>query len=308
MPKWMPGYYQIMDYAKAVQSISSKNSEGKKLTVTLVNENRWQVVVTKNKPFRLNYDVKTEKQFVANNYVDGNHGYIAPCGAFLYINGYIHSPVSINVELINPWSKIATGLDQVNGKPNEFTAPDFDMLYDCPILAGNLPELPSFKVNGTEHRFIAYHPNDFDKLQLMANLKKIVEAAVAIMGDIPYRKYTFIGIGPGRGGIEHLNNTTVGFDGKGLNTAEGLNRTMTCLAHEYFHHYNVKSIRPLELGPFDYDNSTRTNLRWVSEALSVYYEYLLVKRAGLINEQKLLGNFVKNINGFESSRAGFINH
>lgn len=303
MPKWMPGYYQIMDYAKAVENVSAKNREGKNLPLKNINENTWQIVLTKNKTFILNYDVKADRQFVANSYVDGDHGYIAPCGAFLYINGYLHTPVSINVKVVNPWSKIATGLDPVNGKSNEFTATDFDLLYDCPILAGNLQELPSFKVNGIEHRFITYRPDDFDKVEFMASLKKVVEAAVAVIGDIPYRQYTFIGIGPGRGGIEHLNNTTVGFDGKGLNTTEGLNRTMNFLAHEYFHHYNVKRIRPMELGPFDYDNPTRTNLLWVSEGLSVYYEYMIVKRAGLISEQTLFANFEKSINGFEGSHG-----
>ena len=135
----------------------------------------------------------------------------------------------------------------------------------------------------------------------MNNLKKVVEAAVAIIGDIPYREYTFIGIGPGRGGIEHLNNTTVSFDGRGLDTDEGLNRTLVFLAHEFFHNYNVKRIRPLELGPFDYDKPNRTNLLWVSEGLSVYYEYLVVKRAGLISEETLFKNFESNLNATENN-------
>ncbi len=301
MPKWMPGYYQIMDYAKAAEHVSAKNSEGKILPVKNINENSWQIVAAKNKPFVLNYDVKADRQFVANSYVDSAHGYIVPCGAFLYINGYVQTPVSIKVRVINPWAKVATGLDPVTGKKNEFSATGFDILYDCPILAGNLQELPSFNINGKAHRFIGYRLEDFDQAQFMANLKKVVEAAAAIIGDIPYNQYTFIGIGPGRGGIEHLNNTTVSFDGKGLNTSEGLKRIMNFLAHEYFHHYNVKRIRPIELGPFDYDNPTRTNLLWVSEGLSVYYEYMIVKRAGLISEQTLFANFENSINNFESS-------
>jgi predicted metalloprotease with PDZ domain len=135
----------------------------------------------------------------------------------------------------------------------------------------------------------------------MNTLKKVVQAGIEIIGDIPYKQYTFIGIGPGYGGIEHLNNATVSFDGNGLNKKESVNRMMNFLAHEYFHHYNVKRIRPYELGPFDYDKENRTNLLWVSEGLTVYYEYLMVKRAGLISEQNLFSNFESSINAIENN-------
>ena len=300
MPKWMPGYYQIMNYAKAVEHFSAKDNNNN-VPVKNINDNTWQIAVTKNKPFNISYDVKADRQFVANSYLDSTRGYIIPNGLFVYIDGHLNTPVSVKILTNKNWSKIATGLEPVAGKLNEFTAPGFDILYDCPILMGNLEELPSFKVNGIEHRFIGYKLGDFDRIQFMANLKKVIEAAVAVIGDIPYKQYTFIGIGPGQGGIEHLNNTTVSFNGKGLNTADGMNRTMNFLAHEYFHHYNVKRIRPFELGPFNYDKENKTNLLWVSEGLSVYYEYLIVKRAGLISEQSLFNNFESSINAFENN-------
>jgi predicted metalloprotease with PDZ domain len=301
MPQWMPGYYQIMNYADAVENFSVQNAAGEKIDVNKIDNHTRQIVFNKRAQLVISYDVKTDKQFVANSFVDSSHGYIIPAGVFFYIEGHLDIPVTIHVLMPESWNKMATGLKPVAGKANEFVAPDFDILYDCPILMGNLEELPSFKVNGIEHRFIGYRLGDFDRLLFMSNLKKMVEAAVAIIGDIPYKQYTFIGIGPGRGGIEHLNNTTVGFDGKDLNTAGGFNRMMSFLAHEYFHNYNVKRIRPVELGPFDYEKENRTNLLWVSEGLSVYYEYMIIKRAGLINEQMLLSDFEKSINAFENN-------
>ena len=151
-----------------------------------------------------------------------------------------------------------------------------------------------------EHRFIGYEMGEFDRVACMQNLKKVVESSVEIMRDIPFEEYTFIAIGPGRGGIEHLNNTTVSFDGKQMEDKEGVLRMMNFLAHEYFHHYNVKRIRPFELGPFDYDKGTKTNLLWVSEGLSVYYEYLVTLRGGLMSEKELFENLESNINEFEN--------
>lgn len=150
------------------------------------------------------------------------------------------------------------------------------------------------------HRFIGFEIGDFDKALFAENLRKIVKAASDIIGDIPYDEYTFIPIGPGPGGIEHLNSTTIGFDGASLKTAEGSRRMFSFIAHEYFHHYNVKRIRPYELGPFDYENGNRTTQLWISEGLTVYYEYLIVKRAGLVNEKELLNYFEGNLNAFEN--------
>lgn len=296
MPQWMPGYYQIMHYSKAVENFSSgKNSQYRQ-----PNNYTWLVKNTQNKSLHISYDVKADKNFVANSYADSTHAYLVPAAVFLYINDQLHTPVVVSVKMNRGWDKIATGLETVAGKTTEFSAANFDILYDCPLLMGKLEALPSFTIKGIEHRFIGYQLGDFDKALFMRQLKKIVEASIAVIGDIPYKQYTFIGIGPGQGGIEHLNNTTVSFDGKGLNTPDGMNRTMNFLAHEYFHHYNVKRIRPLELGPFNYEKENRTNLLWVSEGLTVYYEYLAVKRAGLVGTETLLADFENSIHAYEN--------
>ena len=296
MPQWMPGYYQILNYGQAVENFSA----GENGSYRQSNKHTWLIPNSKNKILHISYDVKADRNFVAHSFLDSTHGYIVPTGMFLYIDRKINTPVSVKINLNKQWNNIATGLEPVAGKTNEFSAPDFDILYDCPILMGNLEELPSFNVNGIKHRFIGYKLGDFDKQLFMNNLKKVVEASISIIGDIPYRQYTFIGIGPGQGGIEHLNNTTVSFDGKGLNTPDGMNRTMNFLAHEFLHLYNVKRIRPLELGPFNYEKENRTNLLWISEGFTVYYEYLSVRKAGLINIESLLADFENNFNAFEN--------
>jgi predicted metalloprotease with PDZ domain len=304
MPNWMPGYYQIMDYGKAVRNITVTDEKGKGLPFQRINDYTVLITQARNKSLVMHYDVMTTRKFVATSYVDSEHAYLAPTATFFYIDGFLHLPV--RVEIVNqPWSKIATGLETISGKPNQFTAPDFDILYDCPILIGELEELPSFTVNGIAHRFIGFKIGTFDKVDFMSRLKKITEAASAIIGDIPFNLYTFIAIGPGRGGIEHLNNTTVSFDGNTLNTEVSVNRMMNFLAHEYFHHYNVKRIRPFELGPFDYEKGSKTNMLWLSEGLTVYYEYLIVKRAGLADERTLLANLEGNINAHENNPGRF---
>lgn len=301
MPQWMPGYYQIMDYSKTVENLTVKDAKGNNISSKSINDYTWLIGGIKSKSFAVSYTIHTTKQFVANSYVDSAHAYIIPANTFLYADGFINMPVSVSLSFDKTWTKVATGLDVVAGKTNEFTAPDFDILFDCPILIGNLEELPSFKVQGVEHRFIGYNMGSFDRVLFMSNLQKTISAACNIIGDIPFKQYTFIAIGPGGGGIEHLNNTTVSFSGNNLNRPGGMNRVMNFLAHEYFHHYNVKRIRPFELGPFDYDKGSRTNLLWISEGISVYYEYLAVKRSGIVADTILFANFNNNINNVENN-------
>jgi predicted metalloprotease with PDZ domain len=196
---------------------------------------------------------------------------------------------------------VATGLDSIPGKQHTFYAANFDVLYDSPLLMGELEELPVFFVKGKPHYFIGYKLGEFDRKQFVADLKKIVESSAAIIGDIPYSHYTFLAIGPGRGGIEHLNSTSLSFsNGEGFDSPEARKRLYSFIAHEYFHHYNVKRIRPIELGPFDYAKENKTNMLWVSEGFTVYYEYLVLKRAGLMNDDDVLKALQSNIAAYEN--------
>jgi predicted metalloprotease with PDZ domain len=299
LPVWTPGYYQRLDFSNNVENLKVADASGKTVNWEKISGNTWRVN-NKSKSIILNYDVKTSRPFVATPYLDAERGYIVPAGVFLFPAGKIQQPVTVVVKPYDGWKNVATGLDTVKGTQYTYVAPDYDILYDNPLLVGNLEELPSFTVKGIPHRFIAYKPGEFDKVQFMNDLKKIVEVATSLIGDIPYKHYTFIGIGPGAGGIEHLNSTTVSFSGSSQNSPQGRLRTYFFLAHEYFHNYNVKRIRPIELGPFDYDNGSRTKMLWVSEGLSVYYEYLIVKRAGLCSEEDLLNAFRNNILAYEN--------
>lgn len=303
MPKWMPGYYQIMNYSAQLKNFSASNFNGKSIPFAKPTDNTWRIVTEKNSLINISYDVYSARNFVANNYLDTTHAYIIPEATFLYIDGHLDIPVQLTILQFRGWKDIATGLNKVVGKTNEFTSPDFDILYDCPILIGNLEHLPSFKINGILHQFLAYNPGPYNYDQFISGLEKTVKAAVDIMGDIPYKSYTFIGIGKGNGGIEHLNNTTVPFSASGLDRPGAMNRLYKFIGHEYFHNYNVKRIRPYELGPFDYDRENRTNLLWVSEGFTVYYEYLIVKRAGLMSDDELLASVESNINTIENDEG-----
>lgn len=300
LPAWTPGYYQLMNYATNASDFKVTNGSNDSLKWQKTSDNSWRVETKNAASVILSYDIKAAIPFVAANYLDKDRGYISPAGVFMHPEGLLNMPVTIKVEPYPDWNKIATGLDTIKGKQNTYFATNYDVLYDSPILMGMLETFPSFTVKNIPHHFIAFKAGDFDRKLFMGDIKKIVETASDIIGDIPYKQYSFLAIGPGGGGIEHLNSTSISFDGKGLDSKEGRIRTYNFLAHEYFHYYNVKRIRPIELGPFDYDKGSVTKMLWLSEGITVYYEYIILKRAGFTTSDELLEIFRESIEEYEN--------
>ena len=300
MPDWTPGYYMILDLAKYVTNFHAEDGNENVLQWEKVSKNTWRVGVYDAPVVRISYDVYAYTQSVAHPFLDDGRGFISPTGIFMYINGYLQHPVSVTVRPYQKWDRISTGLDPVDGTLNTYYAPDFDVFYDCPILVGN-QEILSFEVEGIPHYVAQENPADIDDQKYLSDLKTMVESAVSIIGEIPYKHYTFIIMDRGMGGLEHANSMAV-FSGSRYSLADpdGYIRWLAFLAHEYFHLYNVKRIRPVTLGPFDYNRENYTNMLWVSEGVTVYYEYIILNRAGILNREETLEQLRKSIVNYEN--------
>ncbi len=300
MPVWTPGYYRIMDYSKNVKGFRAEDGEGRPLAWEKTAKNAWRVRTGDVPTVVVSYDVYAFNRFVADSYLSDDGGFITPTGVFMHLAGRLADPVTVTVRPFAGWAQVSTGLDPVPGRPHTFFAPDFDTLYDCPILLGN-QEILTFEAAGRPHTVAAYDLGSFDRAKFTGDLRKIVEAAAALMGDLPYRHYTFLIIGPGGGGLEHANSTAVTLNPASLQSPHGYKRWLSFIAHEYFHLFNVKAIRPIALGPFDYDRENYTDLLWFSEGITVYYEYLLLNRAGLMTREEVLERFGSTIAAYENA-------
>jgi predicted metalloprotease with PDZ domain len=300
MPAWTPGYYRIMDYAKNVKDFRAQDGAGRPLAWEKTAKNTWRVRAGGAAAVVVSYDVYAFTRFVADSYLGDDGGFITPAGVFMHIAGRLKDPVTVRVLPFPDWTKVSTGLDPVPSDPLTFTAADFDTLYDCPILVGD-QEVLRFEAAGLPHTVAAYDLGSFDRTRFTGDLKKIVEAAAALMGELPYRHYTFLVIGPGGGGLEHLNSTAVTLNPASLADARGYQGWLSFIAHEYFHLFNVKSIRPVALGPFDYDRENYTNMLWFSEGVTVYYEYLLLNRAGLMTRGEVLERLGETLADYENA-------
>ena len=300
LPAWTPGYYQIMDFARNVLNFAAADGAGRSLPWEKTAKNAWRVKRGRADLVVVSYDVYAFNRFCADSFLDDREAFITPTSVLMHPAGLLRRPAVLTVKPAAGWAKVSTGLDPVPGRPNTFSAPDFDTLYDSPILIGN-QEVLDFEVRGIPHSFVGTGLGTFDRAAFVSDLTRIVEASAELMGELPYRRYVFISIGPGRGGLEHSNSTALAFDGKGLDTPEGRRRWLAFVCHEYFHLFNVKRIRPIALGPFDYDKENYTRMLWVSEGFTVYYEGLILNRAGLFTRADVLKQFQSSISGTENS-------
>jgi predicted metalloprotease with PDZ domain len=300
LPVWTPGYYRIMDYAKNVMDFRAEDGAGRPLGWEKTAKNVWRVRSGQAPSIVVSYDVYAFTRFVADSYLSDDGGFITPAGVFMHVAGRLANPVTVAVLPHPDWKQVSTGLDPVPGRPHTFSAPDFDTLYDSPILIGN-QEILAFEAAGVPHTVAAYDLGSFDRTKFTGDLKKIIEASAALMGELPYRHYTFLIIGPGGGGLEHLNSTAVTLNPASLADPRGTQRWLSFIAHEYFHLFNVKAIRPIALGPFDYDRENYTNMLWVAEGVTVYYEYIVLNRAGLMSRDEVLERLGSTIARYENA-------
>jgi len=299
MPAWTPGYYRIMDYAGNVLNFRAEGGSGNPLTWKKTSKNIWRVRSGNVSSIKVSYDVYAFRQSVADSFLDDTRAFISPTGVFMHVSGLLRHPVTVTFRSNDATSKISTGLDPVEGRPNTFSAPDFDVLYDCPVLIGS-QEILRFEVEGIPHVIAAENLGAFDRKKFVADIKQIVEGSVMLIGEIPYKHYTFIMMERGGGGLEHLNSMAVFYNPSGLNNPNSYKGWLSFIAHEYYHLYNVKRIRPIALGPFDYDRENYTNMLWVSEGFTVYYEYVILRRVGLLTRDDFFDRVRRFISSYEN--------
>ncbi len=286
MPSWSPGSYLIREFAKGVEQEKAVNDKGRSIKVEKISKNTWRVYNEDSKKVMFSYKVYAFEMSVRTSFIDASHGYLNGSSIFMFADGFVNLPSVLTVKPFKTWKEISTGLSPVN-ESNKYVlnVPNYDILADSPIELGN-QKIYTFKAAGVKHEVSMYGGGNYDESTLTSDMAKIVEEATSIFGEnpnnvAPFDHYTFLvySLSKGGGGLEHLNSTSLmqprfSYQGSGY---EGF---LSLVAHEYFHLWNVKRLRPKPLGAFDYDNENYTKLLWVAEGVTSYYDNLIPYRAG----------------------------
>jgi predicted metalloprotease with PDZ domain len=300
MPVWTPGYYVVEDYAGRVRDLTVKAPDGSVLKVTKPKNNRWSVE-TKGAPYvSLSYTLVAQGRSVTSNWVDAELGVINGGAAFISLAEQARRPHDVRLEMPPTWQQSASGLDPApGGQPNHYRAPDFDTLADSPIVAGTLA-IREFVVGGATHVIAdAGQHAQWNGDRSAEQIEKMVREVWTFWGALPFERYVFLNVfRQGGGGLEHANSTLLTSSPK---ATEPTNRWLSFVAHEYFHAFNVKRLRPVELGPFDYENPPRTTSLWFSEGGTTYYGSLMLARAGVLTKEDFLASMSSAIDSLQKA-------
>lgn len=301
MPVWTPGSYLIREFAKNVESFRAFNASGTELSAEKINKNTWRINSKNTDKVKVSYRVYSFEISVRTSFVDESHAFLSPTGIFMYPDGQINASSTVTIYPYKTWSKISTGLERLASKANAFFAPDFDVLYDSPIEVGN-QDIFEFDAEGVRHEVAMYGGGNYDKEVLKRDMSKIISEQTKTFGVNPNKRYVFIvhNFNSGGGGLEHLNSTVLGASRNSYNTEAGLLRFLGLVSHEYFHLWNVKRLRPIALGPFNYDQENYTRNLWIAEGFTAYYQDIYTLRAGLQSPERYLMSLAGSISSVEN--------
>lgn len=279
MPVWAPGSYLVREFAKSVEDFSA-NTNGKPLEVKKVNKNTWRIYKGKKDKVVIKYRVYAFELSVRTSYVDVDHAYFNGTSIFMYVKDNLDATGNLTIVPHKNWKKVNTGLAKVEGSEWVRSYPHYDILVDSPIEIGNQLTF-DFTAAGVKHTVAMFGEGNYNVETLKKDMARIIETTSDIFGFNPNKEYTFIihNLTQGSGGLEHLNSTTLQVDRW---TYEGAKYDgfLSLVAHEYFHLWNVKRIRPINLGPFNYDGENYTPLLWIMEGFTSYYDELILQRSG----------------------------
>ncbi|HUC42178.1 MAG TPA: PDZ domain-containing protein [Candidatus Micrarchaeaceae archaeon] len=313
IPDWAPGSYYIQNYSANVQGFRAHTPEGKELAWRKTDSQTWRIALAGAKSVVVEYTIYANT--LQNNVAQYNerHAFLGGPSVWMYQTDGKDRGVTLSIAVPNGW-RVATGMNHTSA--TTFDAPNYDTFADCPLEISDFQE-KDFEVQGTKYHVIVHDiigQKDFTKFT--NDLQKIVATIVPMFKTVagsgdqaaPFQDYYFIfHVWPkAGGGLEHLYSTQINFrtdwdsEDPAGDYGSQYELKLFVAAHEFFHAWNVKRLRPRPLGPFDYTQMAHTPSLWISEGLTSYYGELAVERTGLITPQEYLDSMGKLITKFEA--------
>ena len=311
LPVWIPGSYLVREFSKNLQKLSARQ-EGRAVSVQQLDKCSWQVECVPSSPLVLSYEVYAYDNSVRTAWLDTQRGFFNGTSLCLKVHGQenlVHSLEVAAGKATTHW-EVATGLAAHRvGKRGfgTYLAADYDELVDCPVEMGTFWSA-DFKAGGVPHRLVVAGASEsFDGARLLADVHKICETEIRFWHDRkrpPHKSYLFMlnAVDDGYGGLEHRNSTALIASRRDLprlgepRQADGYVTLLGLISHEYFHTWNVKHLRPAEFTHYDYERENYTQLLWFFEGFTSYYDDLLLRRGGLIDDATYVKLLNKTIN------------
>lgn len=297
VPVWTPGSYKVREFSQNFEHVSAQNCKVERL-----DKSTWRIHHDNLDEIKLSYEVFCFTISVRQSYADQNYAFLHGVSAFGFIEGLENEPITLSVIPRADWKDVEVALPKQAEPGFVYSSVNYDEFADSPIAIGNF-ESSTYETAGVPHKIIMIGEGSYDLDKFTADVKKITDWQAEMMGEHPSDRYIhFIyNVDQGGGGLEHANCHTSMIN-RWSYTNKGRYRSFLGLvAHEYFHLWNVKRIRPIELGPFDYSKEVYTDLLWVAEGITSYYDDLTLYKLGFYSEKEYLNILASNITRYENT-------
>jgi predicted metalloprotease with PDZ domain len=302
MAVWTPGSYMIREYERHVEALTAADPARAPLAVEKTRKNRWRVATNGANTVWVRYRVYAHEMSVRTNWVDDEFALVNGAPTFITL---VESPSrrrhDVRVVLPRVWTRSLSGLTAGLGE-NTYTAPDYDTLVDSPIVAGS-PSVYEFSVAGKPHYLVNFRERAvWNGPQAARDLAKVAETIAQFWGTIPFDRFYFFNIvGSAKNGLEHRNSAVLNIPLDATSSREGHLDWLNLASHEYFHAWSGKRLRPVELGPFDYENEIYTRALWFVEGITEYYADLFLVRAGVATRDEFLDGLSEQIRSLQTT-------
>jgi predicted metalloprotease with PDZ domain len=313
MPKWSPGRYAVFDFAKNVQEFHALGGicppAGPKCSlptfpVTRVDDQTWRVPTQNTHSLSVSYKVFGNDLSGTFSQLDTRHAnYNGGC-IFMYVVDHKPDPVKLTIDPPNGWRIVNGRTDHADQREWHFT--NWDIMIDTPTEIGPDWTQDDFQVDGKTYHVVVHSMGSEGgkRPALVRDIEKIVRAETAMWGPPEFDQYTFLihfaADDHSGDGMEHLTSTQIIQPGA-LADQGTYEDTLGTVAHEFFHVWNVKRLRPLGLGPWDFTRPANTRGLWVAEGFTNYYGHLMLRRSTLWDDLKFLRRETLTINAIESA-------
>jgi len=305
MAKWSPGRYGVFDFAKNVQEVRAVTG-GIARPVTRINDQTWSVSPLGGTSLTVSYKVFANDLDGTFSQLNTRHANYNGGSIFMYVVGHKPDPVKLTIQPPAGWKIINGRLDHAG--QTEWQFPNWDVMIDTPTEMAPDWTQDDFVVDGKKYHVVTHSFGDEGgkRTGLVKDIEKIVRAEVAMWGPPEFEEYTFLlhfaADDRSGDGMEHLTSTQIIRPGA-LGDPGMYEDTLGTVAHEFFHVWNVKRLRPQELGPWDFTHPVATRGLWVAEGFTNYYGHLMLRRAGILDDKKFLAQEAETIKRVESAQG-----
>nr|WP_160054025.1 PDZ domain-containing protein [Shewanella litoralis] len=285
LPVWRTGRYQVLPVADGVRLFEATDSKGKVLPWQRTASGEWTISLTQPTAVKVTYQLHANELADRLRHIDESHAYLDASGVLMYSPEFRQEPVTVDMKVPKGW-KSFSGMEKGRGS-HSFKAANYDVLADSPIETGINQDF-SFEADGREYEVVFWGEGNYDTEQILTDLRKISGQASMIWDDYPFERYVYMvhATSGARGATEHLNSTVIQLPRFNFREREDYLRFISTASHEFIHTWNVKSYRPQGLVPYDYQSENMSDLLWVAEGSTSYFQNQLLLRAGVITAKE----------------------